>query len=186
MSARPISGTLTTTVDPRVAVWDQWLILQATDSAQRIRVVGAFPMSALKFETLLNPASDAGHLDAFLFDVNGRALASTRADQVNVSVLAHPGVAEALSGLSGGMFSPDPGDSDEHIVSYAPIETARGLTGLGMVVEEPWEAVLDPLMRYSLAMPLITLPVLFTGGAGSYFWRAAHCATAPATRPAGT
>jgi signal transduction histidine kinase len=69
-------------------------------------------------------------------------------------------VAEALRGQSGGLFRPDPASGDEHVVSYAPIVTNRGPTSLGVIIEEPWQTVLDPLMRYSLAMPLITLPVL--------------------------
>jgi two-component system sensor histidine kinase UhpB len=154
------SAPMTGSARSRVEVWNGVLMLHAEDRAQRIVAIGALPPGALQFDALVNPASDASHVDAFLFDSTGLALASTRADLLNADVHAHPGVAEALRGESGGVFRPDPGSGDEHIVSYAPVVTSHGPTGLGVVIEEPWQTVLDPLMRYSLAMPLITLPVL--------------------------
>lgn len=162
-TSRPPIGalnSLSNTTSSRVNVWNGALMLYAEDHSRHITAIGALPVSALQFDALVNPASDASHVGAFLFDSTGLTLASTRSDVLNSSILTHPGVAEALRGESGGVFQPDPGSGDEHIVSYAPVTTRHGLTGLGVVIEEPWQTVLDPLMRYSLAMPLITLPVL--------------------------
>jgi two-component system sensor histidine kinase UhpB len=172
---QPISGsvafTLTSltrlapfTVTPlsRVIVWGDHLVLHAQDRTGRITAVGVLPVGVLQFNALVNPLNGSNALKAFLFDTTGRVLAHTQRsmDIANRDMHDHPGVAEALQGQSGGVFRPDTSSGEEHVVSYAPVVTSRGPTGLGVVLEEPWEAVLDPLMRYSLAMPLITLPVL--------------------------
>jgi hypothetical protein len=99
-------------------------------------------------------------VSAFLFDSQGRVLAHSGLDEVGEDMRAHPGVAEALHGERGGLFQHDPASGAEHVFSFAPVVTAHGLTGLGVIIEEPWQAVVDPLMDYSLVMPLITLPVL--------------------------
>jgi signal transduction histidine kinase len=66
----------------------------------------------------------------------------------------HPGVANALRGESGTTYLIVGGS--EHVVAYTPIQPA----GLALVIEEPWEAVDNPLLRRTLAAPLILIPVL--------------------------
>ena len=99
-TARPAIGVLeplSGSAHSRVEVWNGVLMLHAEDRAQRITAIGALPPGALQFDALVNPASDASHVDAFLFDSTGQALASTRADLLNADVHAHPGVAEAFA-----------------------------------------------------------------------------------------
>jgi signal transduction histidine kinase len=143
-----------------IVVRDDALVLRAQDRSGSVTAVGVLPVSTLQFDALVNPPGGAGTVSAFLFGADGYVLASTRPERANADEHDHPGVAEALRGQSGGLFRPDPATGEEHVVSYAPVVTSRGPTGLGVVIEEPWQVVLDPLMRYSLAMPLITLPVL--------------------------
>ncbi len=153
----PVSGAL----DSRIGVWKRDFVLRAQDRTRTVTAIGLYPIDALQFNALVNPTNAATTtLNAFLFSAGGRALADTQPELVHSDVQAHPGVAEALRGESGVLYRPDPASGEEHVISYAPIVSSKGQTGLGIIIEEPWEAVLDPLMRYSLAMPLITLPVL--------------------------
>ena len=69
-------------------------------------------------------------------------------------------MAEALSGKRGVLYQADAAGGEEHVVLYAPVRTDAGATGLGIFIEEPWASVLDPMMQYSLAGPLVSLPVL--------------------------
>lgn len=144
----------------RIGVYQEALVLSNQDSAGYVTAVGMVPAQTLGFEALINPSNNLTTISAFLFGQNKKALAHTRTDQVNADVSNHAGVAEALRGERGGLVRPDQSSGEEHVISYAPIVTNRGESGLGVIIEEPWETVLDPLMRYSLAAPLITLPVL--------------------------
>ncbi len=151
-----------------IGSYNGMVVFQAHDHARNVIVIGMMPFSDLHFDTLANPpemthsSSEAGAVDAYLFGPDGSVLIDTlTAGAIRRTRMSdQPGVVEALQGQSGGLFRVDANGGDEHVVSYAPIATSAGLTGLGVIIEEPWETVLDPLMRYSLAVPLITLPVL--------------------------
>ncbi len=153
-------SSMTGTVGSRISVWNNALVVLAQDRDRSVTAVGLVSLDTLQLDEMVNPPSDSSAVNAFLFNTNGQVLASTQPSRLNTDVRDHPGVAEVLRGQSGGLFRPDPISGDEHVVSYAPVVTRRGPTGLGVIIEEPWQTVLDPLMRYSLAMPLITLPVL--------------------------
>jgi signal transduction histidine kinase len=154
-------SSVSDTLGSQVSVWNGKLTLRTQDRSQTITAIGLLPISALEFNALINPTNDtATTINAFLFSADGRALASTQPERVNSDIHDHPGVVEAVRGERGGLYSPDPSSGQEHVVSYSPITTSRGQTGLGVIIEEPWETVLDPLMRFSLAAPLVTLPVL--------------------------
>ncbi len=163
-SASNLSDTsfVTSTDTAHVGVMNDMLVFRAQDRAHKFTAIGMLPVTMLHFSTLVNPAPQSGAIDGYLFSAEGRVLADTFPERGGglTNVSAHPGVAEALQGQSGGLFRPDTVSGDEHVVSYAPIVTSYGETGLGIIIEEPWETVLDPLMRTSLAVPLITLPVL--------------------------
>ncbi|HEY3341738.1 MAG TPA: histidine kinase, partial [Anaerolineae bacterium] len=163
-SSNGITGSVTEsgTLTAQIAALNDMLVLRAQDRSHSITAIGLMPVTALNFSALVNPANEPVAINAYLFDEAGRVLTDSLPDRaaVRANVSDHPGVKEALQGQSGGLFKPDTVSGDEHVISYAPIVTSYGLTGLGVIIEEPWQTVLDPLMRYSLAVPLITLPVL--------------------------
>ena len=45
---------------------------------------------------------------------------------------------------------------EEHIVAYSPVQPV----GWALVVEEPWEAVIDPTLRATQVAPLALAPAL--------------------------
>ncbi len=59
---------------------------------------------------------------------------------------------EIMQGRTGATLERDPGGT-EVVVGYAPIPP----TGWGLLVREPWEDVIVPLMQYSLLAPLLVL-----------------------------
>ena len=68
------------------------------------------------------------------------------------SLADHPGTANALRGESGVLFATFAGE--EHVIAYRPIPPM----GWALVIEEPWEAVDNPLLRQTQAAPLILIP----------------------------
>ena len=156
-----ISGWAQTAPDvPPLMVRGQDLLLAGQDHNQRVVAVSLLPVEALGVGDLVNPSGAGGALAASIFDSGGRVLYHTRPDLPLADMSAHAGVAEALRGEHGVLYQADATGGEEHVVSYAPIRTAGGATGLGILIEEPWAIVLDPMMQYSLAGPLVSLPVL--------------------------
>ncbi len=66
----------------------------------------------------------------------------------------HAGVAEALRGEQGILYLPT-GDG-EHVVAYSPVSPP----GWALVVEEPWEMVVTPVLSNTQFAPLVLVPVL--------------------------
>lgn len=128
------------------------------EDAAKQHADGSMAISPTWFDAMINPMPSQARVTGFLTDATGRAIQHTNRGQVNRDLSWHAGVAEALQGKHGVTYQVDPGDGVEHVVSYAPIVTASGAYAL--IIEEPWEQVVDPLMRYSLAVPLLLLPVL--------------------------
>ncbi len=62
-------------------------------------------------------------------------------------------VSGSLQGESDTVFVTDP-DRVEWVVAYAPVPD----TGWGLIVAEPWEDVVNPLLRTSLLTPLMLVP----------------------------
>ncbi len=118
--------------------------------------VGVFSPNGLARRVLADTFPAGDQTRAFIVDAEGRVLyqsgiAASESDTLRGN---HPGVAEALRGESGTTYIVV-GDS-EHVVAYAPVE----LVGWALVIEEPWEAVDNPLLRTTQAAPLILIPIL--------------------------
>jgi two-component system sensor histidine kinase UhpB len=110
-----------------------------------------------QFNALINPMPGDKPVDAFLFDETGLVIYHTDSSQVGRTLLDHGGVREALRGDFGVLYQRDMPFGAEHVISYGPIKV--GTVRYGLVLEEPWEAVVDPMMQYSLMAPLVLLPV---------------------------
>jgi two-component system sensor histidine kinase UhpB len=118
---------------------------------------GSFNLSQPQFNALINPMPGHRPVTAFLVDASGEVLFHTDPAQVGTRVTDHGGVREALRGEFGVVYQQDSLTSPEHVISFAPI--ALGGYPYGLVLEEPWQEVIDPVMQYSLVAPLILLPV---------------------------
>jgi signal transduction histidine kinase len=75
----------------------------------------------------------------------------------------HPGVNEALKGLSGTFYMQSQGL--EHVVSYSGVQPL----GWALVMEEPWQAVATPILTTTQVAPLVLAPLLLIMLAGLWF-----------------
>jgi len=97
-----------------------------------------------------------------LVDGEGRAVYHSDPSQVG-QIESHPGVTEALAGRSGILYRPDRPGGEEHVVAFAPVPLVRSggeQAQWALVVEEPWGQVVSPLLRLSLAAPLVLILVV--------------------------
>ena len=127
-------------------------VLAAAATPGGLVAVGAFLPSSLAARVLDDAFSSGSLGHAWLVDPSFHALyqLGTEAD---ISILEHrPGAQDALLGDSGVTFAAF--DGEEHVIAYSPIPPL----GWALVIEEPWEAVDNPLLRQTQAAPLILLP----------------------------
>jgi signal transduction histidine kinase len=116
-------------------------------------------VSSAGLDALINPMAGHRRAIAYVFDRNGVVIVHTDASQIGAHLGAHAGVAEAISGRHGTVYQDDPLTHSEHVVSYAALELPAGSEPFGLIIEEPWAEVIDPVMRMSMAAPLVLLPV---------------------------
>lgn len=118
---------------------------------------GSFNLSQPQFGVLINPMPGHRPVAAFLVDASGEVLLHTDPTQVGTRLIDHGGVREALRGEFGVVYQQDSLTSPEHVISFAPV--TLGGYPYGLVLEEPWQEVIDPVMQYSMVAPLVLLPV---------------------------
>jgi signal transduction histidine kinase len=107
----------------------------------------------VELETLLSQAQAGEYGAAYLVDGDGRILARAPAERARESLAGHTGLdAALLDGDAGATLCHAP-DGERMTMAYAPVAFA----GLGwrVLVEEPWQEVIGPVLRYSQFMPLV-------------------------------
>lgn len=114
--------------------------------------MGAFDPASLARRALVGVFISEGGGVVYLADATGSLLYQAGTPLAAEPPETHPGIQEALAGVSGTSYLPAQGG--EHVVSYSPIP----LTGWALVIEEPWEAVITPLLRTTEYAPLVLIP----------------------------
>lgn len=116
--------------------------------------VGALSPEGLISRTLDDVVRPAEDSVAFVVDQAGRLLYQT-GPAIEPAILAsHPGIEQALQGISGATYLPV--DGREHVVAYSPVP----LVGWALVFEEPWSTVTTPLLDLTEQAPLVLIPVV--------------------------
>ncbi len=124
-------------------------------TASGLTAAGAFSPAVMAQQTLTDTFMSNPQAFAAVLDRAGRVLFQVgQSAGAEVGLAHHPGVAEALRGESGRLYL-NAGRS-EHVVAYAPIPSV----GWALLVEEPWEAVDNPMLSQTQAAPLILIPAL--------------------------
>lgn len=118
--------------------------------------IGAFYPAALARKALANLFSAGdGQASAYLTDSSGRLLFQIGDVHAYGSDLSqYAGIQDALRGESGTTYINDAGD--EHVIAFSPIPPVNW----ALVIKEPWQAVADPLLRFTELAPLVLAPVL--------------------------
>lgn len=138
-------------VDP---VSEEVLMLVASPTGEFV-AVGAFSPAGLARHALVDIYDASEVATAYVVTAEGEILYQTGIPPRS-SLLPQelPGVADALRGESGTTYLTVAGD--EHVVAFSPIAPV----GWALVIEEPWRAVADPLLRTTELAPLVLIPVL--------------------------
>jgi len=116
--------------------------------------VGAFLPASLARRILADAFPPNSQVAVLVVDTEERLIYQWGASLRGTEATKHPGVAEALRGESGTLYRQV--EENEHVVAFSPVPPV----GWALIIEEPWEAVDSPLLRTTLAAPLILIPVL--------------------------
>jgi signal transduction histidine kinase len=84
---------------------------------------------------------------AYLVDSHGRAIFYPDPNEIGADFSDRQAVTKVIAGESGGMLWNSP-TGERLVLGYAPVE---GI-GWGLVVREPWEAVIEPVQIYETAV----------------------------------
>lgn len=129
--------------------------LMVTSGANGFIAAGAFSPTALIRNALSRVFGGGGSATAFVATESGQILFRSGPPLPPGSeLLEHPGVASALRGESGTTYLA--GNDSEHVIAFSPVLPV----GWALVIEEPWQAVADPLLRTTEWAPLILVPLL--------------------------
>jgi signal transduction histidine kinase len=165
---RPVADLLARASNPQAAEFSpafldpstgQYAVLVAAAGpaggpGDNLRAIGAFFPASLARRALSGLVTSGDALGAWVVDVQGQLLYLGGQPKPEGDVRQHAGLAQALRGESGSLYVQVAGS--EHVVAFSPVPPV----GWALVIEEPWEAVDNPLLRTTLAAPLILIPVV--------------------------
>lgn len=116
--------------------------------------VGVFSVTNLARQTLSGILSPENSSAVVLVDKKDNLLYRSGNLDLSENPKEHPGVADALLGDSGTTYFM--ADDGEHVVAFSPVMP----TNWALVVEEPWDAVASPMLRYSETGSLVLIPIV--------------------------
>lgn len=118
-------------------------------------LVGSVSFQRLGLESLVADVSLGKQGYAFVIDGTGKVLIASATAPDFDSLDGQPGVVSALRGEAGATIAPidgtDIAQRSRAVIGYAPVPSV----GWGLITQEPWDAVVGPMMRFSLVVPLI-------------------------------
>ena len=107
----------------------------------------------------LGIAPDHRQVVVFLVDAEGRVIYHPDPALVGQELRGHEGVMAVIQGQAGATYHQEP-DGQELVVGYAPVAGPDW----GLIVQEPWEALIVPVMRLSLLAPLAVVVAALVSG----------------------
>ena len=147
------SGETSFFLVPGTAAGGRGLVVVAT--MEGFTAAGAFSPTDLARRALSRVFRGGESASAFVVTDTGQIVYHTGPSlPPEMTPRAHPGVVSALRGESGTTYIS--GDEGEHVVAFSPITPV----GWALVIEEPWQAVADPLLRTTEWAPLVLAPAL--------------------------
>jgi signal transduction histidine kinase len=131
-----------------------WLVLVAAAAPSGPVAIGALSPAELGRQTSADLVGTSTEASVWMVDAQRHLLFQAGPLNPEVDLAQHAGVAEALRGEAGATYLPVGGS--EHVIAYSPVTPS----GWALVIEEPWEAVDNPLLQRTQLAPLILVPVL--------------------------
>ncbi len=138
-------------VDPATG---QFTLLVAARAESGLLAVGAIDPAEVARRGLEILAGSSDEISVWVVGPDGHVLFQGGAPVPEADLAQHAGVAEALRGEVGATYL-RVGD-EQHVVAYSPVAPV----GWALVMEEPWHSVDNPLLRSTLAAPLVLIPVV--------------------------
>jgi signal transduction histidine kinase len=126
-------------------------------------IIGAVSDETLAGRTVVNVLPAERGARVFIVNKEHAVVYQSSPDSYGIAPATHPGVDEALQGLSGTLYMQDQGL--EHVVSYSGVQPF----GWALVMEEPWQAVATPILTTTQVAPLVLVPLLLITLAGLWF-----------------
>ncbi len=142
---------------------DVLAVAHSTDGT--VTVAGLFSADALHLPQLADRLRSSPRTRVVVVDNAAHILYHSDGQAIGSSAAAEPGVAEALRGAGGTTFATDETQL-ERVVTFEPIPSV----GWGLIVAEPWEDVVNPLLRTSLLTPLALIPAFVIAVAAIVFF----------------
>jgi len=130
-----------------------FMISAARNPVSGVIAAGAFSPETLIHHTLMDSMSASHGGRAFIVDSQGQVVYQSEEGPGTDGLSEHPGVREALAGGSGSLFIPS---QKEHVTAYSKVP----LVDWALVLEEPWESISSPTLRFSEYAPLLLLPLV--------------------------
>jgi signal transduction histidine kinase len=146
----------------------QKMILVTATTPDGITAAGAFSPASLAAKALADLFVSGDKASAMITDANGKLLFQTGdLHEPGSDLNNYAGVADALSGESGTIYTSDDAsfDGEEQVIAFSSIPPLNW----ALVIKEPWQEVADPLLRATELAPLILAPVLIVALIGLLF-----------------
>ena len=117
-------------------------------------VIGAFSPTSIARRALTGAFTPGEQAKAYIVSPEEEILYQIGDFESGENPGDHTGINEGLRGESGTTYVQVEGS--EHVIAFSPVST----TGWALVIEEPWEAVTNPLLNTTQLAPLVLVPVL--------------------------
>ena len=139
-------------------------VLVAVNAPGGLTAAGAFYPASLARRVIEDIFNVEDQPSVFLVGANGQVLYRAGPNlHEDMDASEHPGVLEALRGVSGATYLAV--TNDEHVVAFSPVPVVNW----ALVVEEPWRIAADPWLRATEMAPLILVPILVIALVGLWF-----------------
>ena len=148
-------GTTLTSTRSLITLPDGRVLAQARSADGTIAAYNFLSPRELELPIFTDAMSGTSRLHVLLVDAQAQPLyhADPMPMQFDALRVFASAISSALRGDSATTFVADP-DQVEWVVAYAPVPD----TGWGLIVAQPWEDVINPLLRTSLLTPLLLIP----------------------------
>ena len=139
------------------------VLVSASSPSGGLVAVGGTSAEALAGHIVNNVLPSERETRIFIVNSQRVVVYQSGSEGYGVEPANHPGVEEALQGLSGTFYMQDQGL--EHVVSYSGVSPLQW----ALVMEEPWQAVATPILTNTQVAPLVLIPLLLITLAGLWF-----------------
>jgi signal transduction histidine kinase len=140
------------------------IMLVAAQPENGLITIGAFFPDSLGRDVLGDIVNVGDPAAVLLTDTNGNILYQLGEwSEMETAVTQYPGIRDALRGDSGATYLDT--ENGEHVIAFSPIAPVNW----ALVIEEPWQAVTDPLLRASAFSPIILAPAILIAAVALWF-----------------